>query len=328
MFERRLAMAGNIVVWLVLLVVTGLFTWFSIRLWRSRKTILKWLGGAFFSLLTVILLAASVLSGIGLYKMYVPHADPAPALTIENTQDQITRGEHIASVYCTDCHSTNGQLPMTGGRDMGKASPMPIGSLVSFNLTPAGPLKNWTDGEIFRTIRQGVDKTGVPMIVMSTTSTRNLSDEDIKAVIAFLRSQPAVPTEVQGGDNPTLVLALFEGAGLVSPRPQIQGVIQAPAKGVTADYGQYVVSFMGCSDCHGADLAGGQQGGVTPNGPSLRVVKGWTQDQFVSTLRNGVDPTGHTLSSQMPWKTIGLLDDVELGAVFQYLSGLAPVAGK
>ena len=321
-------MAGNIAVWLALLVVTGIFTWLSIRIWRSRKMVLRWLGGVFFSLLTVILLVVSAVSGFGLYRMYVPHADPAPALTIENTQDQIARGEHIASVFCADCHSLNGQPPLTGGKDLGKDSPVPIGSIISFNLTPAGPLKDWTDGEIFRTIRQGVDKDGRLMMMMSSTSTRNLSDEDIKAVIAFLHSQPAVPTAVQGGDNPTLVLALFSGAGLVPIPPQIQGVIQAPPKSASVDYGKYVISFMGCSDCHGADLAGGQPGGLTPNGPSLRLVKGWTMDQFISTLRNGIDPTGRSLSSQMPWRTIGHLDDIELGAVYQYLSSVAPVASK
>lgn len=321
-------MVGNLIVWLILLIVTGLLIWLTIRTWRARNKVLKFLGGIFVTLFSVILLLASVLSGIGLYRMYVPHADPAPSLTVEGTQEQIARGEHIAGVYCIDCHTTNGQLPLVGGRDMGADSPVPIGSFVSFNLTPGGPLAGWTDGEIFRTLRQGVDKDGRPVMVMSSASTRFLSDEDIKAVIAFLRSQPAVTAQVQGGDNPTLILAMFEGSGLLPIPPQIQGTIQAPAKDTSVEYGKYVVTFMGCGDCHGAELAGGKQGGFTPVGPSLRVVKGWTQDQFLSTLRNGVDPTGHALSDQMPWKNIRKLDDVELGAVYQYLNSLGSVASQ
>jgi mono/diheme cytochrome c family protein len=52
------------------------------------------------------------------------------------------------------------------------------------------------------------------------------------------------------------------------------------------------------------------------------VVKGWTQEQFITTLRTGVDPSGHTLSAQMPWKAVGRLDDEELAAAYAYLTSL------
>ncbi len=321
-------MAGNIAIWAVLLVVSILFIWITVRTWRSRKTLLKWLGGIFLSIITLLLIVITSVSGYGLSKMYIPHADPAPVLTVEGTQVQIARGEHLASVYCADCHTLNGQLPLSGGKDMAAESPVPIGSLVSFNLTPGGPLKDWTDGEIFRTLRQGVDKDGRPMILMSSTSIRAASDEDLKAIIAFLRSQPAVATQTVGGDNPNFLLSLFAGAGLVPIPPQIQGTIQAPDKAATADYGKYIVSFMGCSDCHGANLQGGNKAGLTPVGPNLMVVKGWTMDQFTTALRTGVDPTGHQLSDQMPWKTVGHLDDIEIGAIYQYLHGLGGTADQ
>ncbi len=321
-------MAANIAIWLTLLVVTGLFIWLSIRTWRSRRKLLKWPGGVFLSLITLVLVLVVVVSGIGLSKMYLTQADPAPVLTVEGTQAQIDRGMHLASVYCADCHTMNGQLPLSGGKDMAAESPVPIGSLVSFNLTPAGPVKDWTDGEIFRTLRQGVDKDGRPLILMSSVSIRSASDEDLKAIIAFLRSQPAVATDTIGGDNPNFLLSLFAGAGLVPIPPQIQGIIQAPDKSASAEYGKYVVSFMGCSDCHGANLQGGNKAGLTPVGPNLMVVKGWTQDQFVQTIRTGVDPTGHSLSDQMPWKNIRKLDDQELGAVYQFLHGLGATASQ
>ncbi|MGH2592675.1 MAG: LuxR C-terminal-related transcriptional regulator [Anaerolineae bacterium] len=61
-----------------------------------------------------------------------------------------------------------------------------------------------------------------------------------------------------------------------------------------------MVSYVGCRDCHGANLRGGG-GGLTPAGPNLAVVTGWTQDQFITTMRTGVDPGGHALDPrQMP----------------------------
>jgi len=84
------------------------------------------------------------------------------------------------------------------------------------------------------------------------------------------------------------------------------------------EYGQYLLSYQDCRGCHGADLTGGTSQFI-PKGPSLRLVKGWTQDQFLTTLRTGVDPSGHQLSQVMPWRDLGKLDDDELGAIYKYL---------
>ena len=70
------------------------------------------------------------------------------------------------------------------------------------------------------------------------------------------------------------------------------------------------------------DLNGGKAGQLPPIGPNLKVVRGWTQEQFITTLRTGVDPGGHALSSQMPWQNIGRLDDEELAAMYLYLTSL------
>ena len=43
------------------------------------------------------------------------------------------------------------------------------------------------------------------------------------------------------------------------------------------------------------------------------------QEQFVSTMRTGIDPAGHELSKEMPWRPIGKMDDEELGAIYEYL---------
>jgi hypothetical protein len=59
---------------------------------------------------------------------------------------------------------------------------------VSSNLTPAGQLSQWSDGDIFRVIRNGVDKDGRWLIIMSNTNFGKLSDDDTQAGIAYIRS--------------------------------------------------------------------------------------------------------------------------------------------
>jgi mono/diheme cytochrome c family protein len=82
-----------------------------------------------------------------------------------------------------------------------------------------------------------------------------------------------------------------------------------------------MTTFLDCTGCHGSDFSGGTNP-VGPKGPSLRVVKGWTQQQFIDTLRTGRDPGGEELKPPMPWRSTGRLDDIELSALFNYLVSL------
>ena len=84
---------------------------------------------------------------------------------------------------------------------------------------------------------------------------------------------------------------------------------------------------MTAANAHGANLDG-VVSGPSPVGPGLGMVKGWTVEQFISTMRTGVDPSGHELKSTMPWKQIGRLDDVELTALYEYLRNLDAMAEK
>ncbi len=68
---------------------------------------------------------------------------------------------------------------------------------------------------------------------------------------------------------------------------------------------------------------GGVQGQFGPIGPGLTLVKDWSLDEFIATLRTGIDPTGHHLDrNRMPWPAIGKMDDEELGAIYAYLTHL------
>ena len=114
------------------------------------------------------------------------------------------------------------------------------------------------------------------------------------------------------------------GAGLLpGPKPVSTENIAAPPKGPTAQYGEYILSYQDCRACHGADLTGGVEGQLGPVGPGLTLVKEWKLEQFVSTLRTGIDPGGHQLGKEMPWQPMSKMDDDELGAIYEYLIRLS-----
>jgi len=253
-----------------------------------------------------------------LYRLHARSA-PVPDLKVAGTPGQIERGQAIADGFCASCHSKTGTL--TGGFDVGKKFPIAIGSFVSSNLTPAGSLKYWSDGDIFRAIRNGIDANGRWLVVMSLTNAGNLSDDDVLSLIAYIRGTPAAGAQTpEPPDEVSLLGVAMLGAGLLpGGKPVFTGTIKAPARSPTAQYGEYIASYQDCRQCHGIDLAGGK-GGLGPAGPDLTLVKDWKREEFITTMRTGTDPNGHEIDGdQMPWQYIGKMDDVELGALHEYL---------
>ncbi len=302
----------------ILLIVAILLLLACRHAWHSENRLWKWAGSAVAALLAAVAAMAAVIAMAGLHKLEARDA-PVPILQVAGTPDQITRGRAVAESFCDDCHSRGGAL--TGGFDIGKELSVDIGHLVTANLTPAGELDRWSDGQIFRAIRNSVDADGHWLVIMSYTGAGNLSDEDIEALIAYIRTVP--PAGVETPDPPDQLNMLgvtMLGAGLLpSGRPIQTGAIAAPPKAATAAYGGYILSYQDCRGCHGPNLTGGVQGQLGPIGPDLDLVKDWTLEQFMATMRTGIDPAGHQISGEMPWRPIGKMDDVELGAIYQYL---------
>ena len=315
-------MLAHVLQWLVIVAVAVLLGWLTWRAWRSPRAAVKWGGTALAGLLTVVMLLVTGVLARGLAILYLPRNFPVPQVQAPSSPEALARGEHLALVACAVCHSPNGALPLTGGSgNLGAEIGLPLGTIWPPNLTPGGAVNNWSDGEILRAIRQGTHPNGRPL-AMPAQRLQHLSDEDALAIIAYLRSQPPVERSTPP-TRPSLLLALFLGAGLfnIDVDPLTAPVV-APPKAETAEYGAYIISFLDCRDCHGENLDGRPSGPVPP-GPDLRVVQGWTQAQFISTLRTGMDPSGHELQPPMPWKQYGQLDDVELAAVYAYLKSLA-----
>ena len=214
---------------------------------------------------------------------------------------------------------------MTGGRDLGEHLPAPLGHFIAANLTPAGPLISWSDGQIFRAIRNSIDANGRWLTIMSLTNASRLSDQDIQAVIAYLRSLPAAgrPTLDPPDTLSPLGLIMLGAGKLPTGHPVFTGAIMAPSKAATAEYGEYILSYQDCRECHGADLQGGAPGQLGTIGPALAIVKDWKLGDLIATLRTGTDPNGdHLDGNKMPWRSIGKMDDEELSAIYAYLKRL------
>ena len=108
--------------------------------------------------------------------------------------DKVRYGEYLANIgHCMECHTQRNEKgePL---RDRLGAGGMvfngPWGQSVSRNLTPhESGLKNWTDAQIAKAIRAGVDRNGNPYRPpMAFSFYKNINDADMAALIAYLRS--------------------------------------------------------------------------------------------------------------------------------------------
>ena len=326
----------DIVGLLILVVLAAGFGFLLTRAWRLKNAFLKWAGVVLTGLLTLIPAALLALALIGFYKLNQSHGNPVAAIQVAGTAAQIARGQQLAHI-CASCHSDNRDLPLSGVNFGQKFGLPPVGTLYAPNLTPSGNIKDWTDGEVIRAIRQGIHKNGRSLLVMPAENFRNMSDDDVQAVVAYLRSQPAT-----GGPMPdsqfnvlgALFINLFD---FRTAQPPV-GSVAAPQPGTPAN-GKYMVAIIGCRDCHGDQLQGkldtGQPG--PPPGPNLtKIVPNWTAEQFMTFFNTGLRPDGSPVpmltlpgggtEPRMPWPMVRVsTTDDELKAMYSYLHSLPPV---
>jgi cytochrome c553 len=196
--------------------------------------------------------------------------------------------------------------------------------MVTENLTPGGKLAEYSDGEIFRAIRQSVSKDGHLLATMSYLPYSQLSDEDTQAIVAYLRSLPAEENSQPTGDRINFVGALLTGAGVIPEMAIVRGEVTAPEPGSTAEYGAYVAALGDCRTCHGPDMTGMPASVLVPAVINPRpFVSTLTLEQFGEMMRTGVRPNGVAFPDTMPWQNASRLNDADLAALYIYL--IAPV---
>ena len=254
------------------------------------------------------------------------------AVPIPSDSSGLARGEHLyRSIGCAECHADDGGgvLYMDAG---------PIGLAAGPNLTrgPGGVGGERSDGDLVRAIRHGVRPDGTSLIMMPSEEYVHLTDDDLGAIVGYLRTLPPVEREV-----PRTHLRLLGRALHVAGKMNLLSASKTPpfedpapiTPGATAEYGRYLADIATCHACHGPGLSGGPMGApgappaanLTPAG-----IGGYTEADFVNTIRTGRRPAGTTLHQIMPWKQFRNMTDEELAALWQYLRSVPakPFGGR
>lgn len=209
------------------------------------------------------------------------------------------------------------------------------------NITPDPEtgIGEWTDDEIERAIREGIDRDGNVMgPPMSYPFFRDISTRDMDAIIAYLRTVPAVRNEVPESVI-TMELPPNWGPPVEEPIPDID-----PSDQIA--YGRYLAHTVGhCTDCHTPLVmgqhdfsrtgAGGnvfhQPFGFTWSALAANITQheelgigAWTDDEIKRAITDGVSRDGRQLLPFMGFDYYARITDEDLDAIVAYLKTLPP----
>lgn len=299
------------------------------------KKVLKWIGIVLGGLLGFLVVAAAVSYALGSSRLNKTHDVQVENIAIPTDEEAVTRGRHLvqAVTFCQECHGED-----LGGEILEDEPGMVTISASNLTSGRGGVGATYNDADYVRSIRHGVNPQGRGLIIMHSDIYHNLSEQDLGAVIAYIKSRQPVDdevpeTRVQPLGRIFVGLGMFDMEGLpLIPAEVIDHsapFVEAPPEGATAEYGGYLMSIMLCSVCHGSDLAGGPppEPGMPP-APNLTPggeLGSWSEADFTQTMRAGVTPEGHELDPEfMPWDVFANMTDDELRAMWMYLQSLPP----
>ncbi|MFT3735601.1 MAG: c-type cytochrome [Rhodocyclaceae bacterium] len=294
-----------------------------------------WIRRGFISL---VVLAAVLTVAVSAAVMYsntkrerVVETKPYPLALREDAQ-AIERGRYLyESRGCTDCHGADGagRSFIKDGSGMHVAGPniSPGAGSVVLAYKPA----DWE-----RAIRHGVKPNGRPLLIMPSEDYNRFTDDDLAALVAYVRHLP--PAAGQGAilELPVPVRALYALGVVKDAAERIDHSLppQKPvAEGVSLAHGEYVVNM--CKGCHGDTLSGGKIPGAPPDWPAaanLTPGEGSTMPQYASAeafmdmFRSGKRPDGSAISKVMPFDALGKFSETDMRALYLYLKAVPPRA--
>ena len=188
-------MLTDILIMIVLIALVGLFAWLAQSASRSSHGWIKWPGMLLSSLVSLLVLAILGLVIYGQVKFKPVQANrPLYQIQADMSPAGQERGKYLVEnvMGCAGaCHTPEGKSPFIGQMENANMGPAVIEFNVP-NLTPDDEtgLGSWSDAEIARAIREGVDKNGRALVVMPSSSYHILSDADMAAILGYLRSLP------------------------------------------------------------------------------------------------------------------------------------------
>jgi len=228
------------------------------------------------------------------------------AFAQQGEKDLVERGQYLFAVAggCA-CHTVPRETPHVGTR----AFPIPFGKVYSTNITQDKEtgIGGWSEKEILNAMTKGIRPNGERLLpVMPYEAYSGMAEEDLKALIAYLRTLKPVRKE-----TPPLKTwvpffrSLFTPVWLKLFGRSSNPSAAAPKSAI--ERGRYLVGHVSlCGDCHtprnflgvprrALYLAGTKRGplgdeisNITPD--KKTGIGEWSQDEIADLILTGIKP--------------------------------------
>jgi len=262
---------------------------------------------------------------------------------------QVERGKYLALAgNCASCHTASGDGFMAGGL----AFETPFGRIYSTNITPDADtgIGNWTGGQFLDSMRRGVRPDGEHLYpVFPYTAFTKVTDADIAALFAYLKSIPAIHQEAPENEisfpfNQRSLMFIWKAMFFD------EGVYEEDnTESAAWNRGAYIVEALAhCGACHSprnilgaehADMAmtGGVYTDRVPNGtlrpwsaPNLTSAPSglalWPHEEVAAYLKTGINSYVETFGpmNEVILNSTRHLRDDDVNAMAVYLKALPP----
>jgi mono/diheme cytochrome c family protein len=311
---------------------------------------MKWVKKILLGLFVLVVVVVTGFAAFVASRQNLRFDAPEPAIAASTDSAIIARGHYVVRnvAPCATCHgdpkaragyAAGEDVPLSGGFEFA----IPPGSFFVRNITPDKEtgIGRLSDGQIARALRYGVGHDGRALLPFMEM--QGLSDEDIEAVISYLRVQPAVRNPVPD-HRFNLLGKVVKATVLANPvGPKLTPPKRSP-RGATVENGRYLAASVAtCQSCHtqrnpntGAFTVPEFSGAtdftdeadlsriwappnLTPD-PKTGVLAQMSEDQFVARFRAGRILPG----SPMPWQAFSRMDEDDLRAIYRFLKTLPP----
>jgi mono/diheme cytochrome c family protein len=303
-----------------------------------------------------VILLLLVVFGI-LTFLYIKYTD-IPSYSIEpidyevqSSAEVIARGKKLSLMLCANCHKNPETGKLTGTQMLDV--PAEFGEIYSQNITQDKTygIGDWTDKELLYLLRTGIKKDGQysPPYMAKLPM---MSDEDINAIIAFLRSDDLLVKADPTPDTPCEPSFLTKMLCRLAfkPYPMPSGPIAPPDTVNSVEWGEYLVHNLDCFACHSSDFKtnnyldpklskGYFAGGNKPLDKQGRVkltsnltpdketgIGSWSKEKFHNAVKSGLKENEPALS--FPMMPYAQLSDKEIEAMYDYLMTIPPIKNK
>ena len=286
-----------------------------------------------------------------------------PALEVSGDSAVIAHGAYLVHgpAHCAGCHvsSVEDIIAVEKGepRSMkgGVRFPMgPLGAIFPKNLTPDPEtgIGRYSDGQLFRMMRHVIMPDGTSTLTPMMPFW-NMADDDLVAVISYLRSLEPVNHAVPDADWTLMGKAIKASASTFKPILNPEPPAKAPPMAPTIERGKYLAHYVAnCVGCHtprdpmtfeaiGPEFSGGMEMEPFPElHEALNVATDlWTRTPNITPYANGALMKFETAEmwitrfrqgriiphSPMDWGAFGRMTDEDLEAIYLYLRSLEPV---